>query len=133
MLRSPQLLPVALAAAALVPALAVASPAAAAIKNPRADQAFKKGIRDVARLEGDGATPSNIQIACQPVPKVDDKGPCTGSFDLSKDGGTAHYVLTAKARTFRLSPGAIEYRVSSKATKKVDGLPAATDLLGFLQ
>jgi hypothetical protein len=127
------LLPLALAAAVTVPTLAVADPAAAAVKNPKADQAFKKGIRDVARLEGDGATPSNIRIACQPVPKVDDKAPCTGSFDLTKDGATAHYVLTAKARTFRISPGAIEYRVSSKATKKVDGLPGSTDLLGFLQ
>ena len=132
MLRS-TLLPLALAAAVTVPTLAGADPAAAAVKNPKADQAFKKGIRDVARLEGDGATPSNIRIACQPVPKVDDKAPCTGSFDLTKDGATAHYVLTAKARTFRISPGAIEYRVSSKATKKVAGLPGSTDLLGFLQ
>jgi hypothetical protein len=133
MLRS-TLLPLALAAAVTVPTFGVvAGPASAAVKSPRADQAFKKGIRDVARLEGDGATPSAIRIACQPVPKVDDKAPCTGSFDLTKDGATAHYVLTAKARTFRISPGAIEYRVSSKATKKVDGLPSSTDLLGFLQ
>lgn len=132
MLRS-TFLPVALAAAVLVPTFTAADPASAAVKNPQAGQAFKKGIRDVARLEGNGATPSNIRIACQPVPKVDDKAPCTGSFDLSKDGKTVHYVLTAKARTFRISPGAIEYRVSSKATKKVDGLPGSTDLLGFLQ
>ena len=133
MLRSPRILPIALAAAVLVPTLTIANPAAAAVKNPQANQAFKKGIRDVARLEGNGATATNLQIACQPVPKVDDKAPCTGSFDLTKDGKTAHYVLTAKARTFRISPGAIEYRVSSKATKKVEGLPGSTDLLGFLQ
>jgi hypothetical protein len=133
MIRS-KLLPLALAASVVAPTLATtAAPAGAAVKNPQADQAFKKGIRDVARLEGDGAKASNIRIACQPVPKVDDKRPCTGSFDLVKNGKRAHYVLTRKARTFRISPGAIEYRVSSKATKKVAGLPASTDLAGFLQ
>ncbi|MCW2992960.1 MAG: hypothetical protein JWQ18_455 [Conexibacter sp.] len=131
MIRS-RLLPLALAVSVLVPTIA-ATAAHAAVKNPQADQAFKKGIRDVARLEGDGATPSHIQISCVAVPKVDDKGACTGSFDLTKDGKTAHYVLTRKARTFRISPGAIEYRVASKATKKVAGLPGKTDLAGFLQ
>ena len=47
-------------------------------------------------------------------------------------GSTAHYVLTSKARTFRISKGAIEYRVASKAIKKVKGLPGSTDLAGFL-
>ncbi|WP_445150680.1 hypothetical protein [Baekduia sp. Peel2402] len=128
-----KILPLVVAASIVAPALTIASPANAAVKNPQALQAFKKGIRDVARLEGDGAKASNISVTCVAVPKVDDKGKCTGSFDLSKDGKTAHYVLTKKARTFRISPGAIEYRVSSKATKKVAGLPSSTDLAGFLQ
>lgn len=128
-----KILPLVVAASIVAPALTIASPADAAVKNPQALQAFKKGIRDVARLEGDGAKASNISVKCVAVPKVDDKGACTGSFDLTKDGKTAHYVLTKKARTFRISPGAIEYRVSSKATKKVDGLPGSTDLAGFLQ
>jgi len=131
MIRS-RLLPLALAASVLAPTIATTA-ADAAVKNPQADQAFKKGIRDVARLEADGARPSHIQIRCVAVPEVDDKGACTGSFDLTKDGKTAHYVLTRKARTFRISPGAIEYRVASKATKKVAGLPGRTDLAGFLQ
>jgi uncharacterized membrane protein len=131
MIRS-KLLPIALAAAVVAPTLATtASPASAAVKNPKAEQAFKKGIRDLARLES--AKASYVRISCVAVPKVDDKGACTGSFDLVKDGKRAHYTLTKKARTFRISPGAIEYRVAAKATKKVQGLPAATDLAGFLQ
>jgi hypothetical protein len=132
MIRS-KLLPIALAVCAVAPTIATTTAAQAAVKNPKADQAFKKGIRDVARLAGDGVTSSNIKISCQPVAKVDDKGACVGSFDLVKDGKRATYVLTKKARTFRISPGAIEYRVASKATKKVAGLPARTDLAGFLQ
>jgi hypothetical protein len=134
MTASPKkLLPLVVAASIVAPTLTVAAPAGAAVKNPQALQAFKKGIRDVARLEGDGAKPAHIDVNCVAVPKVDDKGACTGSFDLVKDGRTAHYVLTGKARTFRISPGAIEYRVSSKAIKKVKGLPGSTDLAGFLQ
>ena len=133
MIRS-KLLPLALAASVVAPTLATAvAPAGAAVKDPQAEQAFKKGIRDVARLEGGGAKASYVRISCVAVPKVNDKGACTGSFDLVKNGRRAHYVLTRKARTFRISPGAIEYRVSSKATKKVHGLPASTDLAGFLQ
>jgi hypothetical protein len=128
-----KLLPVTLAASVLVPTIATTGAVQAAVKNPQADAAMRKGIRDVARLEAAGAKATNIKITCVPVPKVNDKKPCSGSFDLTKDGRTAHYVLTRKARTFRISPGAIEYRVSSKATKKVQGLPASTDLAGFLQ
>jgi hypothetical protein len=133
MIRSSHILPAALAAAVLVPTFAAAAPASAAVKNPQANQAFKKGIRDVARLEGDGAKATNIKISCKPVSHVNDKGACAGSFELTKNGKIAHYVLTKKARTFRISPGAIEYRVASKATKKVAGLPGQTDLAGFLQ
>jgi hypothetical protein len=128
-----KILPLILAASVVAPTFTAVSPAGAAVKNPQALQAFKKGIRDVARLEGDGAKASRIQVTCVAVPKVNDKGACTGSFDLVKDGKRAHYVLTKKARTFRISPGAIEYRVASKATKKVEGLPGSTDLAGFLQ
>lgn len=128
-----RILPLVVAASIVAPTLTAAAPASAAVKNPQALQAFKKGIRDVARLEGDGAKASNVSVRCVAVPKVNDKGACTGSFDLVKDGKTAHYVLTKKARTFRISPGAIEYRVASKATKKVEGLPSSTDLAGFLQ
>jgi hypothetical protein len=128
-----KLLPLVLAASVALPTLTVAAPANAAVKNPKALQAFKKGIRDVARLEGDGTTAKNIKVTCVEVPEVNDKGKCTGSFDLVKGSAKAHYVLTAKARTFRISPGAIEYRVASKADKKVQGLPATTDLAGFLQ
>jgi multidrug efflux pump subunit AcrA (membrane-fusion protein) len=131
MIRS-KLLPLALAASVVAPTIATTA-AQAAVKNPQADQAMRKGIRDVARLEGNGAKATHIKIRCVAVPKVNDKKPCSGTFDLVKDGKTAHYVLTAKARTFRISPGAIEYRVNAKATNKVAGLPAKTDLLGFLQ
>ena len=120
--------------AALVPVGAVlAAPAGAALKHPRAEQAFRKGIRDEARLEAHGARPSGIRISCVEVPKVDDVGACTGSFDLTRNGRTAHYVLTKKAATFRIDAGAIEYRVFAKAVRKVRGLPAETGLLGFLQ
>lgn len=122
---------VAVAVAVAVPT--VAGTAQAAVKNPQADAAMRKGIRDVARLEADNAKATNIRIACVAVPKVGDKKPCSGSFDLTKDGRTAHYVLTSKARTFRISRGAIEYRVSSHAAGRVAGLPGRTDLLGFLQ
>jgi hypothetical protein len=132
MLRT-RLLPIALTAAVVVPTIATTSAATAAIKNPQADAAMRKGIRDVARLEGNGAKATNIEISCVAVPKVNDKKPCSGSFALTKDGRTAHYTLTKKARTFRISPGAIEYRVSAKADKKVPGLPGVTDLAGFLQ
>lgn len=128
-----KLLPLVVAASIVAPTLTAAAPASAAVKDPHALQAFKKGIRDVARLEGDGATAKNIKVTCVEVPKVNDKGRCTGSFDLVKGSTKAHYVLTAKARTFRISPGAIEYRVASKADKKVEGLPGSTDLAGFLQ
>jgi hypothetical protein len=132
MIRS-KILPLTLAAAVVVPTIASTGAAQAAVKNPKAVPAFKKGIRDVARLEGNGAKASNIKISCVEVPKVGDKGACKGSFDLTRNGRTAHYVLTQKARTLRIAQGAIEYRVASKATKKVKGLPGRTDLAGYLQ
>jgi hypothetical protein len=131
MTLSRMILPVLALAAVAVPT--AAGTAQAAIRNPQADAAMRKGIRDVARLEADNAKATNIRISCVPVPKVDDRKPCRGTFDLTKHGRTAHYVLTSKARTFRISPGAIEYRVAAHASAKVAGFPARTDLLGFLQ
>jgi hypothetical protein len=128
-----KLLPIALALSVVAPTLATTTAAQAAVKNPQADQAMRKGIRDFARIEGGGAKATKLRVSCVPVPEVNDKKPCSGTFDVTKGGETAHYVLTRKARTFRISPGAIEYRVSAKATNKVAGLPARTDLLGFLQ
>jgi hypothetical protein len=131
MTPSRTILPVLALVAVAVPT--AAGTAQAALKNPQADAAMRKGIRDVARLEADSAKATNIHVSCVPVPNVDDRKPCRGTFDLTSDGRTAHYVLTRKARTLRISPGAIEYRVAARATAQVAGLPARTDLLGFLQ
>jgi methionine-rich copper-binding protein CopC len=120
-------------------ALAVVSPAAAAhaaIKNPQPDAAMRKAIRDYADhgLEGVQANASKINVSCTPVKKVNAKGTCIGSFSLTLDGKTANYQLTKKAGTFRISPGAIEYHLNAKATKKAPGLPAKIGTFaGFLQ
>jgi hypothetical protein len=107
---------------------------AMAAKNPTADAAMKKGIKDYARVAVTDTKASNIKIDCQPVTKVGQKGACVGMFSLTKGGKTAHYKLTSKARTLRLSPGAIEYRVSAVTKDKVKGLPASTgSFSGFLQ
>jgi hypothetical protein len=117
-----------LAVVAAVPSGAMAA------KNPTGDAAMKKGIKDYARVAVDGAKASNIDIDCKPVTKVGQKGACVGTFSLTKGGKTAHYKLTSKARTLRLSPGAIEYRVSAVTKDKVKGLPASTGAFsGFLQ
>jgi hypothetical protein len=120
-------------------ALAVVSPAAAAnaaVKNPQPDAAMRKAIRDYADhgLKGDQAKASKIDVSCAPVKKVNAKGACTGSFSLTLDGKTANYRLTKKAGTFRISPGAIEYHLNARATKKAPGLPAQIGTFaGFLQ
>ena len=123
------LLPAALALTALAPTTS----AMAAVHNPTSLQAMKKGIRDVARIEGHGAKVSKIDVVCNPVKKVNQTAKCYGTFNLTLKGKTAKYQLTAKNHVFRISKGAIEYRVSSKAIKKAPGLPARTDLMGFLQ
>ena len=118
----------ALAVMAAVPAGAMAA------KNPTADAAMRKGIRDYARVAVTDAKASNIHVNCKPVTKVGQKGTCAGTFSLTKGGRTAHYKLTSKARTLRLSPGAIEYRVSAVTKDKVQGLPASIGAFsGFLQ
>ncbi|MCW3001781.1 MAG: hypothetical protein JWQ20_1079 [Conexibacter sp.] len=124
-------LPLALIAVAV--AGTPAATAGAAIKNPKADAAMRKGIRDVARISAEGARASKIHITCAPVKKVNDKGACTGTFRLTKGARSADYTLTTKARVFRISPGAIEYRAYSKARHKVAGLPGSTALMGFYQ
>ncbi len=127
MLRS-KIIPLTLAFATLTPAAAMAA------DNPSANAAMRKGIRDFVRLETDGAgKASKIDVTCKPVKKVGQTRPCTGTFNVVLDGETASYRLTKKARTFRIAPDAIEFRVSAVATKKIDGLPSRTDLTGFLQ
>jgi hypothetical protein len=127
MLRT-KLIPLTLALATLTPSAALAA------ENLTADAAMRKGIRDFVRLETDGAgKASKVDIACKPVKKVGQTRPCKGTFDVKVGGKTASYRLTKKARTFRIAPDGIEFRVNAVATKKVKGLPARTDLTGFLQ
>jgi hypothetical protein len=126
-----QLLPLALVAVALA-ATPVAT-ASAAIKNPQAGAAMRKGIRDVARIEADGATASRIKVTCPPVKQVNQQRSCTGTFRLTKDGRSADYTLVAGNHVLRISKGAIEYRVTSQVVRQVQGLPQKTDLMGFLQ
>jgi hypothetical protein len=122
-------LPLALALTAIAPATA----AVAAVSNPTADAAIRKGVRDFVRLEAPGGRAKHIDIHCRPVTKVGQKGACAGTFQVAYKGKTATYQLTSRARTLRISRGAVEYRLAAKATKKVAGLPARTDLAGFLQ
>jgi hypothetical protein len=125
------LLPLALIAVAVTGSSAAT--AGAAIKNPQADAAMRKGIRDVARISAGGATASKIHVTCPPVAKVNQQRSCTGTFRLTKNGRSADYTLTSRNHVLRISKGAIEYRVSAKADHKVKGLPGSTDLAGFLQ
>ena len=116
-------------------ALGAAAPAvASADGHNRAEAAITKGIRDFARVAADGATASRISVDAEPVADVGDKAVVTGTFRLTKDGRTAVYRLTTKARVLRISPGAIEYRVSAQATKRAGGLPkSAGGFSGFFQ
>jgi hypothetical protein len=116
-----------LALAALAPSTAMAA------TKPTPDAAMRKGVRDFVRLQVKGGKPSAVNIKCRTVEKVGQKAPCTGSFRVSLKGRTATYVLTKNARTLSVSPGAIEYRLSAKAVKKVPGFPGSVDLAGFLQ
>jgi hypothetical protein len=124
-----KLIPLTLALAALAPT----TTAMAAVKNPTGIAAMKKGIRDVARIDGHGAKVSKVSVTCPPVTKVGQQRACTGTFALTLNGKTATYQLTKRNHVLRIAPGAIEYRVAAKATKKAPGLPAQTDLAGFLQ
>jgi hypothetical protein len=125
-------LPIALALAVLTPAAA----ADAAIKNPQPDAAMRKGVRDFAKfgIKDHKATASKLKFTCTPIPHVNDKGTCTGTFSLTLNGKTADYKLTKKAGTFRIGKGAIEYHLNAKATKKAQGLPTQVGTFaGFLQ
>jgi hypothetical protein len=124
-------LPIALALAVLTP-----TAANAAIKNPQPDAAMRKGVRDFAKfgIKDQKATASKIKVTCTPIPHVNDKGTCTGTFSLTLNGKTADYKLTKKAGTFRIAKGAIEYHLNAKATKKAQGLPTQVGTFaGFLQ
>jgi hypothetical protein len=126
-----KLIPIALALAVLTP-----TAASAAIHSPQADAAMRKGVRDFAKfgIKDHQATPSKLKVSCTPIKHVDDKGTCVGTFSLTLGGRTADYRLTRKATTFRISPGAIEYHLNAKATKKAAGLPAQIGTFaGFLQ
>jgi hypothetical protein len=130
--------PATILAALVLGAGLVVPGAAGAASHPRfgADAAMRKGIRDYARhgLEPDRATASRIRVSCRPVKKVGDKGPCKGTFRLTLDGRSADYTLTGKARTLRIAPHAIEYRVAATTDDEVPGLPASTgSFSGFLQ
>jgi hypothetical protein len=127
-----KLIPLALALSVLAPTAA----ANAAIKNPQPDAAMRKAVRDYADhgLRDVQAKASRIKVTCTPVKKVNAKGTCTGTFSLTLDGKTANYKLVKGAGTFRISPGAIEYHLKAKATKKAKGLPTNIGTFaGFLQ
>jgi hypothetical protein len=123
------IIPLALTLTALAPATA----SMAAVNNPTGIAAMKKGIRDVARIEGHGAKVSKVAVTCPPVTKVGQQRACAGTFQLTLHGKTAVYQLTKRNHVLRIANRAIEYRVASKAIKKAPGLPARTDLAGFLQ
>jgi hypothetical protein len=121
-----KLLPLALALTALSPAAAMAA------KNPTPDGAMRKGVADFVKFNAEGGRASKIDIRCKPE-NVKHKAACAGTFRVTLDGRTATYKLTSKARTLRLSPSAIEYRLSARAIRKAAGLPSHADMAGFLQ
>jgi hypothetical protein len=127
-----KLIPLALAVAVVSPTAA----ASAAIKNPQPDAAMRKAVRDYADhgIEGKKLKASDARFSCTAIPKVNDKGRCTGTFKFTYKGKTATYKLTSKATTFRISPGAIEYHLNAQAIRKAAGLPSHIGTFaGFLQ
>jgi hypothetical protein len=134
MTPSKTFLPLAVILSLMAPSAALASLHGAQIT---ADAAMRKGIRDYARVGlGDGvvAQASRIHVTCQPVTKVGQKRPCTGTFRLTLGGRSADYTLGKSARTLRIAPHAIEYRVAATTNATVAGLPASTGgFSGFLQ
>lgn len=124
-----KLIPLVLAVAALIPA------AANAAIPPQSDVAMRKGIRDYAKygLDGKTAKTAKIKVNCIDAVKVGSTRPCSGTFSLTANGRTARYTLASNARTFRISPGAMEYHLNAKATKKVAGLPSSIRWIGILQ
>jgi hypothetical protein len=128
-------LPIITTAAVAVAGVPAAAPAAAAQNDHnRAEAAMTKGIRDYARVVADGAKVSRISVDAKAVDRVGEKHAVKGTFRLTKDGRTVTYRLTSKARVLRLSPSAIEYRVSARATERAAGLPKSTGAFsGFFQ
>jgi hypothetical protein len=117
-----KLIPLALAVAVVSPV----ATASAAIKNPKPAAAMQRAVNDYADhgIEGKTLKASDMQFTCTAIPKVNDKGKCTGTFKLTYKGTTASYKLTSKAGTFRISKGAIEYHLNAAATAKAAGLPS---------
>jgi hypothetical protein len=114
-------------------AIGLAAVPAQAADN-RAESAMAKGVRDYARFVVKDAKVSQVRLDAKSVADVGDRSTVTGSFRLTKNGRTAVYRLTAKARVLRLSPSALEYRLAAKATQSAAGLPKSTGAFsGFLQ
>ena len=120
---------------ALLAVIATAIPTASTAQSTtRAESAMTKGIRDYARVGAEGAKATQINVDAKAVQAVGDRTTVTGTFRLTKDGKTAVYRLTSKARVLRLSPSAVEYVVAAKATKPAEGLPKSIGgFTGFFQ
>ena len=121
--------------AVLAVALTAPAAATAAIPNPQSDAAMRKGIRDFAKRAFDGKTAkvTKLKVKCVQAAEISSTRPCRGTFSLTLAGRTAHYKLTKKASTFRLSPGAMQYDLRATATKKAAGLPSSIRSGGILQ
>ncbi len=105
--------------------------ATASAARVSAAAAIRKGIRDFARLQD--ARASQILVRAAAVPNVGDQGRATGTFRITRNGRSAVYRLTRRARTLRLAPAAIEYRVAAVTQGHVPQVPRHVDLAGFLQ
>ncbi len=128
--RASKFIPVALALAAISPTVA-----AAAIPNPQSDAAMRKAVRNFARygVKDKTVKASKIKVDCVQAAKIGSTRPCSGTFSLMLAGRTAHYKLTDKASTFRISPGAMQADLRAKATKRAAGLPSSITSGSILQ
>ena len=122
---------------ALALSVAVIAPAAApaAIHDPQSDAAMRKAIRDYARngIKGSTLKATNLKVDCVQAAKIGSTRACSGTFSLTRNGRTAHYKLTSKSSTFRISPGAMEGRLYAAATSKVTGLRPSIKWSSILQ
>jgi len=115
---------------------AISAPAAsAAVSDPQSDAAMRKSVRDFAKfgVEGKTVKASRIKVDCVQAAKIGSTRPCSGTFSLTLAGKTAHYKITPKAVTFRISPGAMEGRLRATATKRASGLPSSISWGSILQ
>jgi len=128
--RASKFIPVVLALAAISPTVATA-----AIPNPQSDAAMRKSVRDFARygVKDKTVKASKIKVDCVQAAKIGSTRPCSGTFSLTLAGRTAHYKLTDKASTFRISPGAMQGELRAKATKRAAGLPSSINSASILQ